>query len=391
MSSGSDEPSIRMLNLHIYPSHLTNESRILKESNSLVANNLVDQVIVAGFWKEGLKKEEEVSDHIRIKRIDSYFGKLDKFKFLNGVPFLIFYIKCFFLALRMKPAIVNSHTLTILPLCVMMKFFTGAKLIYDPHELETETHESKGVRRKVARVLERIFIGWANHVIVVSDSIKVWYVRAYGIKNIDVVKNIPSIKQDEVAAKNIKSQLAIPENEILFIYQGYLSVSRGVREIIGAFAASQKDKHVVFMGFGPLEQEIREVSGRESNIHYLPAAKPSEVLGFTKGADIGIHIIPNTCLNHYYCLPNKVFEYLMAGVPFVVSNFPDIRTEFESADVAWFVEPGGQSLQDLVRSITTSEFSRKKQNCLSSKNRWSWETQDMIYTRIYKRLSGQRR
>ena len=219
-----------------------------------------------------------------------------------------------------------------------------------------------------------------------SDSIKEWYVKKYGIKKIEVIKNIPSSNQMKVKAVNLKANLNLNSEDILFIYQGFLSVSRGVDTILKVFSHLENDKHIVFMGFGPLEEVIKNETKRKKNIHFLQAAKPTEVLNYTAGADIGIHIIPNTCLNHYYCLPNKVFEYVTAGVPFIVSNFPDIKKEFVAADVAWFVDETVENFKQIVELIDRDSLVKKKENCLMSRNQWSWENQDGIYAKIFKEL-----
>lgn len=374
-----------VVNLHIYPSYLTNESRILKETHSIVANGLAQEVVIVGFWKKGVAKTERVEEGIVIRRMDCLLSKMEKVKFLNSIPFLIFYFKCFFFSFRLKPSIINCHTLTLLPLCAFLKFVTSKFLVYDPHELETETNDSKGLRRVAARLIEKAFIGSADHIIVVSESIRHWYMTRYRLEpaRIDVIKNMPSLRQQNLTPKNVKAMLRIPADDVLCIYQGYLSVSRGVGDIMDAFQHLPTGFHIVFMGYGPLEDEIRRQAATRNNIYHLPAAKPHDVLNFTAGADIGIHIIPNTCLNHFYCLPNKVFEYALAGVPFIASNFPDIRNEFESRDVGWFVDPGADNLAALISTIDRSDVQRKKSNCQRSSEIWNWEKQEAIYARIY--------
>ena len=109
------------------------------------------------------------------------------------------------------------------------------------------------------------------------------------------------------------------------MYQGALSQGRGVRLLLDAFQERQNDPAViVFMGYGELEAEVRELADRHTNIFYFPAVAPDVVLEFTASADAGIHVIQNTCLNHFYCMPNKLFEYAMAGLPVVVSNMKDM-------------------------------------------------------------------
>ena len=86
---------------------------------------------------------------------------------------------------------INCHTLSSLPLGVLFKIFAKSKLIYDAHELETEKEGWVGLRRVIAKILERILIAYADSVIVVSDSIGKWYKNQYHLKEINVIKNVP--------------------------------------------------------------------------------------------------------------------------------------------------------------------------------------------------------
>src|SRR5689334_16277056 len=98
---------------------------MLKEARTLVANGLADEVMIAGLWKSGLQKKQQVSEKITIVRLNCYFEKLDRFKFLNAAPFIVFYFKCLFLGIRKRVKIVNAHSLTTLPIAFFIKIFTG--------------------------------------------------------------------------------------------------------------------------------------------------------------------------------------------------------------------------------------------------------------------------
>lgn len=79
------------------------------------------------------------------------------------------------------------------------------------------------------------------------------------------------------------------------------------------------------MGFGESVKIVKDYAKKFSNIHYHPAVKPDETIQYTCGADVGVHFIKNTCLNHYFCLPNKIWEYLNASLPVIVSNMLEME------------------------------------------------------------------
>ena len=364
---------------------MTNESRILKETLSIIEKTQVSHILVLGFWKGDLLRNEKVYENVSFVRINCYFNNTDSSKFLRQISFVVFYFRCFLYCIRKPVRILNCHALTVLPLCVVLKIFKGAKLIYDTHELETETNGSVGYRKKISKVLEKKLIVHSDFVLTVSDSICDWYKTTYNLENIAVLKNIPA-KKDYGERKELKKILEITEEKLLFIYQGYLTKSRGVLEILEAFESLDSSKHILFMGFGPLVDKIIARSNKCSNIHFIKGVSPKEVLSYTAGADIGIHIILNTCLNHYYCLPNKVFEYASAGIPFIASNFPDLRSEFEKHNISWFGEPSAQGLVKVIGAITLDDFNEKKKNSMEKRNFWSWEIQEHFLQEVYLKL-----
>jgi len=123
----------------------------------------------------------------------------------------------------------------------------------------------------------------------------------------------------------------------------------------------------------------------QSNIHFLKAVPPEQVVGITRSADLGISFIENTCLSYYYCLPNKVFEYLSAEIPFICSDLPDLRNEFEPYHVSWFVDTE-ERLAALINSITKEEIVEKKRNVSLHKSRWTWDNEKQVIHSIYNKL-----
>ena len=90
---------------------------------------------------------------------------------------------------------------------------------------------------------------------------------------------------------------------------------------------------IIFMGYGVLSKLIKDYSKLSSNIFYHEAVKIHDVLNYTKAADYGINFLGNTCLNHYYCMPNKIFEYLMAELPLITSNLKDVKIFVEENNI----------------------------------------------------------
>ncbi|GAG81946.1 unnamed protein product, partial [marine sediment metagenome] len=161
-------------------------------------------------------------------------------------------------------------------------------------------------------MVEKTLIRFVDATITVSNSIAEAYAKRYRISKPALVLNCPP---HTIVKKNNKfrEKFGIPESKMIFLYQGGLSHGRGIEMLLEAFQRIDQNRVVlILMGYGPLEEKIKKISNQSSNIFLHPAVSPEELWEYTGSADIGVVAMKNTCLNHYYCLPNKFFEYAMA-------------------------------------------------------------------------------
>ena len=144
---------------------------------------------------------------------------------------------------------------------------------------------------------------------------------------------------------------------------------------------------IVFMGYGQLEEDIKIASKENKNIFFYPAVAPEIVLEYTSSADIGISFIENTCLSYYYCLPNKLFEYSMVGLPVIVSNMKEMRELVEKYDMGIVVTDDKiESMNNAIDKILQSDIKQMKQNARRCAEENSWEKQEVKTINEYKRV-----
>ena len=154
------------------------------------------------------------------------------------------------------------------------------------------------------------------------------------------------------------------------------------------FAQTRQDRHILFMGSGSLEKTIYRNTVDHPNIHFHPAVQPNEVLDYVSDADVGISLIENTCLNYYYCLPNKLFEFILAGVPAIVSDFPEMRRVVQNGPCGWAVPVDAVALRVLVDGLTWEELRVKKAATQTQKLELGWHTEEEKLRQIYRNLNG---
>lgn len=378
---------IEQINAHIYPSTFRNDSRILKETESLIKLGLVQNILMVGIWEEGLPIIEKIDENRSIIRIKQKFKQRKGFVFF-ALKYLYYQFQVIGVLRKLNVNIVNCHSLAVLGIGVYLKFFKNLFLIYDTHELSTEVAGSRGLKKFLGKIFERSCIYFVDEVIVVNNSIGKWYKKKYNLTNFGVLRNVPHHFELKLKPDLFREKFNIPKDKLIFIYQGLLSKGRGVNIIIDAFLESEQNHQIVFMGMGDLAEKIKNLSNTKPNFHFMPAVPPSEVRNYTASADVGIHLIQNTCLNHYYCSPNKVFEYLMYGIPQIASDFPEIRNIVYQGECGWLVNPEKKNLLMLLENITRVEVIGKTKAVLERRNELGWEKEEKSLVEVYGRLNN---
>jgi len=360
-----------------------NDSRVLKESLSLVNHGYA--VSVVAHHDKGLNREEQ-RGKLTIQRVayldrsvtKSKWGKLKAY--LNYLRESIAYAKGF--------DILHCNDINTLPIGVIIKKFynKNVKIVYDAHEYETETYALRGVQKKITKFTEKFLIKYADSVITVSDSIANEYVKLYNIAKPALVLNTPPYKE-VVKQDKFREAFGI-EGKTIFLYQGGLGKNRGIELLIEVFKEIDNDESImVFMGYGDLEAFIIDSEKESKNIYFHKAVSPDVLLDYTVSADFGISTIEESCLSYRYCLPNKLFEYIMAEVPLIVSNLPEMRKVVEENSIGVVVEE--PSLQSTIKAIKEALSLDKEEILLNLKKVkaiHNWEEQEKVLLKVYKEL-----
>lgn len=376
-----------MNNIHISMTEFTNASRVLKQTRSLVDNNIFDKIDIIALGNDQLPKHEKVSDEISIHRIKLISKPLPKHLLFQLIKYLEFTIRTLQLAHKSNSKAINAHSLSVLPIAYIFKLLSKSYLIYDTHELETERNGLSGVKKKLSKVIEKVLINYTDLNFVVSESIADWYDTTYKISRPTVVLNTPktrSLKNNNV----FREQLNISSDQVIFLYQGGLTTGRGIEKLLNAFKARTDSKCViVFMGYGFLSENIKKASNDFDNIYYFPAVHPNVLLEYTSSADVGISLIENNCLSYYYCMPNKLFEYAMAGLPVLVSNMKDMSELVIKNDMGTVISnftPAG--INKDLDGFLKKDLTQMKENAYRIAIENTWDIQEKKMVSAYKNM-----
>lgn len=382
-----------MLNIHLFLSPIKNESRLEKEVNSLLSRKIVDKILVFGYWKEGLEEIERRSEKFEIHRTKlpsdttKRTGVLKKvYAYISLFAFLNRFIK--FCKIN-KPDIISVHNPVLLPVAYFVVKKTKAKLMYVPHELEVERTGLKGLLKKITIWIENKYIYKCDGLTVVCEPIKEWYENHYKIEGIGVVPNIPvnPFYNQSFQKQNLfREEFQIPQDEIIFIYQGVLSEARGIDDLITVFRSVDKNKHLVLMGYGEMEEELIKISKEESNIHFKPAVLPKDIIKYSSSADVGLFFnTKEMTLSYQYSMPNKFFEYAVGRLLIIVSdNFIEQSRLINEEKLGLTVKPVLNDLIKTINSLTKNKIEEKVQASEEYRKLVSWKNNEGIIEDVYK-------
>jgi glycosyltransferase involved in cell wall biosynthesis len=367
--------------------NFVNDSRVLKECQTLLRNNYDVSVIAL---HEGNLQEHEIVSGIGVHRIKLRSRKWSKSLFVQVFKYLE---TCFRILkqYRNAPDIIHCNDITPLPIAVLLKKLSSKriKIVYDAHEFQTETQKLVGrkVRKKLVYWTEKMLIHKVDQVITVSEGISREYEKRYNITKPRLVLNCP-LYQEQPKTNLFRERFAINDEQKIFLYQGALTPGRGIEKLLEAFKSVDQEKAaLVFMGYGHSESLVKEAANAVPHIFYHEAVPPSEILRHTASADIGISLIENSCLNYYYCLPNKMFEYAMAGLPLLVSDLPEMKKIVEEYECGIVINKlTAEYFKKGIEEILENDLKSYSKNALQMAKEYHWGNQEKELLNIYDEL-----
>ena len=362
----------------------THDVRVLKEALSLERAGF--SVTVLAVHGASLPESEAI-DGIRVRRIRILTAGWPRNVFFRALGYLEFVIRA--VALCRDAEIIHCNDLDALAVGFISAAFRGRKVgvVYDAHEYETEVKGFSGFRKSISRMLERFLLKRVDALITVSPGIADEYVRLYGVQRPALVLNAPPYR--ETGRKNLfRERLGIGPGSAIFLFHGGLTPQRGIETLLEAFKLVRDGSSaLVFLGYGPLEPLVRKYSAECGNIFFLPAVPPAELADYVSSADWGIFFYENSCLNHYYCLPNRLFEYIMAGIPMIVSDLFELRKFVEGLKIGIVV--GENSVAALrIAIIAAGRMTEEERVAMKGriellKRTYCWEEQEKVLLGVY--------
>jgi len=278
----------------------------------------------------------------------------------------------------------TANDLDTLPGTFYATKFKRKKLIYDSHEYFTEVPELQDRKcvKKIWETIENHIVPQLQTCITVCNSIAQIYHTKYGIP-FTVIRNLPMKR----IPMNIEAPIKIPNRHII-LYQGCLNKGRGVESMITAMQYLPQTS-LLIIGDGDIFQDLEKLTkslNLTESVIFTGRIRYDEVASYTKLASIGISLEEDMGDNYKYALPNKIFDYIQAHKPIIVSDLPEMKSIVEQYKVGEIVK--NRNPKELAKQISDMlhDQTRMKEytnNCIIAAHELCWETQERTICELY--------
>ncbi|HCR49222.1 MAG TPA: glycosyl transferase family 1 [Bacteroidetes bacterium] len=294
---------------------------------------------------------------------------------------------------HVKADIYHASDLYVLPAMAKAAQNNKAKLVFDSRELYPYV-AATSKRPWITlfwHMLSWRYIPQADVVFTVSKSIAERLTMFYDIPEPAVLYNVPIFRPDVVANDALRRIANVSTDKVVILHQGNMQKSRGCGLLIQAMQEVE-NAVLVFLGNGPLRYSLQNLViglGLDDKVRFLSPVPPDQLLEMTAGADFGVTLLEDTCLNHRFALPNKLFEYLMVGLPVMASKLPEIEKVVEGYQVGLTVDPEDHpalvaTLQRMVNDVASRKQWREHSSAVFEE--YNWESASKILQQAYQKL-----
>lgn len=265
----------------------------------------------------------------------------------------------------------------------------NAKVVYNSRELYPFLG---GLRKKkftqwLIKKIEKKYIEKVDLVLTTGEMDSKFLEDYYGIGNTLVIRNIPLLQLPDKEI-DLRKMLNISEEQKILLYQGVMIEGRGIIKII-SLMNELPNIEFVLLGDGALRKEFERTASKfniHNRVHFLGTIPQRELLNYTAAADIGLALIENISVSYYHALPNKLFEYIMAGIPVLSSNLPQMEKIVNDYQVGIIVdEKDDINILNGLKKLSADKelISHFKDNCRKASLELNW---DKEYSRSKDRL-----
>ncbi len=377
------------------------DGRVMRAAMALIEAGFT--VIILDIEDDPTRPIEEDIGGVHVKHIVKpgwlkhiHFGPLRLIKSAQKLVYTTLHL------IRMPADIYHAHDDNALAACYIAARWHRKPLVFDAHEFPLIALKDRRWLRMLLTSLFTQMVRSCAGVITVSSPIAQEICNLYHVQHVSLIRNLPVY---QAPSKNDRLQqfLGLNSNVRIALYQGNIDPKRGLDKLIHAAKFLDRDIVIVMMGkgVGVTPSQLNSLiicEGVSDRVKILPPVPYAELLDWTASADIGLNVLPpDYSFSIRMCLPNKFFEYLMAGLPVLSSQLPAVAEVINTYDVGCIVpslEPediGAAINAMLANHIALARMRYSALNAVRQDLYWEKESQHLVhlYLKILARREGE--
>ena len=231
-----------------------------------------------------------------------------------------------------------------------------ARLAYIPFEYYPDLSYGDELSKKQYARIESVFAPMISSWISGGDKLTDLYRMEYALGNKVWTVYNGTPRHSDCTTKGLRERIGAGEDKIILFYSGQMTMSRGVWDVLHALTQLPENVWFVAIGYEGIRQLKSDAyrMGLSDRVHTIDAVPQDELMGYTAEADIGVIPIHKVSLSYQLCNPGKLFEYIGAGLPLIVSNLDQLEWYVRSRKLGEVFEAGSPSslasaVQRLIR------------------------------------------
>jgi len=319
--------------------------------------------------------------------------KIKRFKLLFNKGALFYAnlnIRLFFYLLFHKSEWLLSNDLDTLPANYhASRFSKKRKLVYDTHEIFCEVPELQNHPKKknIWLSFEKRIFPKLKKVYTVNHSIANYYSEKYKVQPL-VVRNISESQTSQ--QKKSRTELELPENKFIVIIQGSgININRGNEEVVKAFDYLNEEYLLLIIGNGDVIPALKKhviENNLTKKVWFKPKMSYNEMMQYTSNCNLGISMDKDSNLNYKFSLPNKLFDFMHAGIPVLATNLPEIASiinQYQVGIIGNSHDP--KHIADHITQLKNNPELRSalNENCKKASKILTWENECKVLEKIY--------
>lgn len=312
-------------------------------------------------------------------------------KLKKGRISLIFYLRfaavLFFNLMKQRSDIYFASDFYCLPICLAVAKLKGAKIFYDCREIYPELNgiQNKKWIKGLIKAVEGFCARKVDIIFTTGEMDSDYIQDLYKIERPLLLRNLPILKKD-IKKIDLRTRYNISTGKSILLYQGIIMPGRGI-EAVFSMLSEWEDCVFLILGWGRYQdyyEKLAEKMGVKNRVIFAGKISQKKLLEYTAGCDVGLCLIEDTSISYHYAFPNKLFEYIMAGIPVIVSDLPQMKIiikEFGIGDV--LSKNNSNELLIVIKKWRTDSvlYDRLKENCRKASKMLNWEKE---FKKIYK-------